>query len=248
MEWVTIVANTGLVTISGTIIRVVESQEQIATKTIVDTIEEQSILEEMLEATKPSLARGGDEQLHYLLSTPFRYPPLEWGSRFGSRTEPSLFYGSQQMTTALYETAYYRFIFWMGMEIPPSKNLTTQHTMFRVGYRTKYGVKLHRAPYSAYKELIQSPKDYQATQQLGTALRDAGVEAFEYCSARDLEHGINVALFNSTPFIAKDPQERSRWICETDGEQVVFINEQNEWYQYPISLFELDGKLPLAVV
>jgi len=44
--------------------------------------------------------------LDYLLFPPFRYPPLKWGSRFGTEYQRGLFYGSQLLATALAEVAY----------------------------------------------------------------------------------------------------------------------------------------------
>ncbi|MDP1329436.1 hypothetical protein Q6280_28035, partial [Klebsiella pneumoniae] len=61
--------------IRGVLYRLVESQEQVATVGYVDSLEEQAVLEELLEGSKP--AYPGDLQsqpLHYLLKTPFRYP------------------------------------------------------------------------------------------------------------------------------------------------------------------------------
>jgi hypothetical protein len=77
--------------IAGTLLRMVESQEQIATNRLVDALDKQQLLEELLEGTKPDY-RPGTRHLHYLLATPFRYPPLRHGSRFGRRSEPALFY------------------------------------------------------------------------------------------------------------------------------------------------------------
>src|SRR5512142_429329 len=105
--------------LAGTLLRLVESQEQVATHQLVRSLERQAVLEDMLEATKPPW-RKGSERLHYLLATPFRYPPLQHGSRFGTRSEPSLFYGSQETRTVLAEAAYYRFVFWHGMRPPPA--------------------------------------------------------------------------------------------------------------------------------
>ena len=68
----------------GKLVRLVESQEQVATLQLVDTLEEQALLEELIETSKPHLPPSS-ETLHYLLKTPFRYPPLRWGSRFGRR-------------------------------------------------------------------------------------------------------------------------------------------------------------------
>ena len=93
--------------LKGTLYRLVESQEQVATLGYVDTLDEQALLEEMLESTKP-VYREGLMTYHYLLSTPFRYPPLKWGSRFGAVHEPSIFYGGSTVDVTLAESAYYR--------------------------------------------------------------------------------------------------------------------------------------------
>ena len=54
--------------------RVVESQHQVSTRKLVDSADEQALLEELIDGAKPpDLTRG---RLHYLLFTPFRYPPL----------------------------------------------------------------------------------------------------------------------------------------------------------------------------
>ena len=66
--------------------RAVEGQHVISTRKLVDTDDEQRVLEELLEGSKPPL-RPDESELHYLLFTPFRYPPLRWGSRFGTRAE-----------------------------------------------------------------------------------------------------------------------------------------------------------------
>lgn len=64
--------------LQGRLVRLVESQEQVATLQLVDTLEEQALLEELLESSKPPVPADA-EPLHYLLKTPFRYPPLRWG-------------------------------------------------------------------------------------------------------------------------------------------------------------------------
>ena len=70
------------------VFRIVETQEIAATTGLVDDLEEQHLLEQLLDKVKPSY-REGTEKLHYLISTPFRYPPLKYGSRFGDITMPS---------------------------------------------------------------------------------------------------------------------------------------------------------------
>src|SRR4030095_6173771 len=82
--------------------RMIEAQYITTTRKLVDSFEEQDILEELIESNKPSLKENSLE-LHYLLSTPFRYPPLKNGSRFGTRFEPSFWYGSLELNTAMAE-------------------------------------------------------------------------------------------------------------------------------------------------
>ena len=129
------------VTLGGTIVRLVESQEQVATNSLVRTLAEQALLEDLIEASKPRVP-GPAVGLHYLLATPFRYPPLPWGSRFGRRFEPSLFYAARGIDTVLAECAYYRFVFWSGMAEPPPAPLDTRHTLFSASIETGHGLQL----------------------------------------------------------------------------------------------------------
>ncbi|MCU7917728.1 MAG: RES family NAD+ phosphorylase [Candidatus Thiodiazotropha sp. (ex Epidulcina cf. delphinae)] len=231
--------------LSGQVIRVVESLEQIATYTLVDDLQEQALLEAMLETSKPSPppeAAG----LHYLLSTPFRYPPLKYGSRFGSYLEPSLFYGSTILSTALAETAYYRFIFWSGMETPPpSGRLTTELTVFSAAYGVSRGLCLQSLPFSRFEARLTNPESYTDTQQLGVHLREAGIEGFEYRSARDLDGGINLGFFTAKAFSRPIPLWQQTWICETRWETVSFYSKEQGARSFPCEEFLVDGEMPL---
>ncbi len=230
-------------TVTGALWRIVESQSQVATLALVDSLAEQAVLEELIEASKPSRPPG-TERLHYLLATPFRYPPLHWGSRFGGRHEPSIFYGSRSISTALAEAAYYRFLFWQGMEAPPPGGvLRTRHDVFSARYRADPGLALHRAPFAAYQHRLTSRRRYTDTQDLGAAMRERGVRGFEFTSARYPEHGINVGLFDPAALVSVRPLEVRRWICETRADAVLFRETGKPLY-FPLALFEVDGKLP----
>lgn len=228
--------------------RLVESQEQIATNRLVSTLDEQAVLEELLEAVKPPrpTAAGG---LHYLLATPFRYPPLRYGSRFGRRDEPSLFYGSLTVETVLAESAYYRLVFWQGMEAPPKKLLRTQHTLFSAGYACAHGIKLHQPPFDAWQDELTHRCSYTATQALGSAMREAGVEAFEFISARDPDAGLNVALFSPAALAGTRPDMSQNWLSETSADRVSFYcAEHVSVYSFNLSTFWVDGALPTPAV
>lgn len=229
----------------GTLLRCVESQEQVATNSLVDSAAEQQVLEELLERSKPPL-RPGTEGMPYLLQTPFRYPPLPHGSRFGGRFEPSILYGSRELDTVLAETAFYRFWFWSGMTVPPARELTTQHSVFAAGYATRRGLRLQEPPFAAHEAALRDPADYRETQALGTAMRAAGVEAFEYVSARDPERGVNVGLVQPGALKPRDRiLGREEWACRTGATRVVFISiAGGVTREFPRELFLVDGRLP----
>ncbi len=243
-DWAALLEDAGPCPLMGTILRMVESQEQVATNRIVSSLEHQRELEQMLEEVKPGVETK--PELHYLLSTPFRYPPLKHGSRFGTRSESSLFYGSHTPTTVLAETAYYRFHFWLGMEQPPSESLTTQHTLFGARFATRNGVRLHKQPMSEHEGLLRHPASYAATQALGVTMRECGVEAFEYVSARDRAQGINIALFTASVLTGTRPVCERPWLCETGADEVSFLGmETREVHKFPLSDFLFEGRFPM---
>ena len=248
VDWSVCLAKVKPGPLGGTLRRLVESQEQVATNQLVGSLERQAVLEEMLDATKPP-PRRGSEYLHYLLATPFRYPPLAHGSRFGARTEPSLFYGSMTHATVLAEAAYYRFVFWHGMMLAPVKHYVTQHTLFGAEYQTARGLKLQAPPFVSHRKALTDPGDYRQTQALGSALRAAGVEAFEFESARDAAGGINVALFTPAALAQPAPTFLEAWLCETSGEQVRFYARHGAGvHDFPVASFQVKGKLPQPAV
>lgn len=234
--------------IGGELVRIVESQEQIATNALVDSLEEQALLEQLLEQGKPPLPAGG-RALHYLLATPFRYPPLRHGSRFGQRHEPGIFYGSATIATALAETAYYRFAFWTGMRVPPpSGALTTAHTAFGAAWATGTGVRLQAPPFDRFAAELRRPDSYAATQALGTRMRAQGVLAFEFASARDPGGGANVALFRAQALASTQPSWQQPWLCETRPDRVTFLSSTTGTVRHPVDHFLVDGRLPLPAI
>lgn len=243
-QWLGIRLVDHIQSLSGALVRVVESQEQIATTGLVDSLAEQALLEDLLEQTKPR-SRPGSDGLHYLLMTPFRYPPLRYGSRFGQRHERSIFYGSQSPRTALAETAYYRLLFRAGMQSAPTRAIRSQHTLFGARYQATQGLSLQCAPFSSHSSRLTDPGDYSATQALGSAMRAAGIQAFESCSARDAAGGINIGLFEPAALASSTPSYQEEWLCETDGNGTTFLKPSSrEIWEFPITDFLVNGTLP----
>tara|TARA_R110002073_G_scaffold318350_1_gene492461 strand:+ start:180 stop:929 length:750 start_codon:yes stop_codon:yes gene_type:complete len=232
--------------LTGKLLRVVESQEQVATAELVSSLAAQQMLEAMLEQNKPVL-RSETLNLHYLLATPFRYPPLQHGSRFGTRAETGIFYGSRTTTTVFSEAAYYRLLFYYGMSQPPPSRLKTQHSLFSVRYRSSKGYCLHSSPFAQYQSLISNPVNYAAPQKLGLAIRKKDATAFEYISARDSGHGINVGLFSAGALATHKPDFIEPALCETDADTVEFLH-LGKLYSFTFVQFKIDGKLPTPAI
>ncbi|WP_138441229.1 RES family NAD+ phosphorylase [Marinobacter alexandrii] len=247
--------------LQGTAFRVVESQEDIATTRLVDNIPEQARLEELLEASKPARAKGTDK-LHYLLATPFRYPPLKHGSRFGRAFEKSLFYGAMTINTALAETAFYRFVFVSHLSVPFPQPLQTLHTVFGARIRSDHGVRLQDTAWQDLHEALTHPSSYALTQALGTQMRACGVQCFQFLSARarqaelyglpydagDGMEGINVALFEPSALNDRKPRQSSRLIIVTSAESVsmslTLADGSRQVSEFALSSFLIDGELP----
>ena len=180
-----------------------------------------------------------------MLFTPFRYPPLKYGSRFGPRDEPTLFYGALGIGAVLAESAYYRFVFWHGMAKPPSGKVDTQHTLLEAEYRTSHGLQLQAPPFAEHRELLTHPSEYKASQELGSKMRKVGIEVFEFISARDPKGGINVALFTPDAFSNRALLSQEPWLCELTGARVKFSATHGRMiYDFPVEMFYVDGKFP----
>lgn len=211
----------------ATIYRLVESQEQIATLGLVNNVYEQGVLEELIESTKNPLP-AGTSALHYLLTTPFRYPPLTYGSRFGTTFEQGIFYGSLTIHTALAETAYYRFVYMLGPETPYEHPISNQYSSFSVKVRSNQSIFLDQLPFSNYESILTSPSSYVETQQLSSNMRESGIDMFQYISARDKNKGKNVALFTPGAFQSKVPAQMTTWLCQTSLEDVGFMAKEEK--------------------
>lgn len=230
--------------------RAVESQHQISTRKLVDSREEQELLEDLIDRVKPPVVPAASRRQHYLLFTPFRYPPLPHGSRFGTRRERGIWYGSDTLPTAFAEVAYYRMLFLEGSAASLG-SLTTQLTAFRVNAKSSRGIDLTKAPFASHKRTIASPVSYAATQALGRAMREAAVELFRYPSARDPAGGSNVGAFTADVFGRSRPRDLQTWHCTATRERVEFAKRDyfgRDGHAFERPAFLVDGKLPAPAI
>jgi len=178
---------------------------------LVDTLAEQSLLESIVEASKPPVPPEC-ERLHYLLSTPFRYgAPYPAGSRFRrAGLTPGVFYASKTAATAMAEMAFHRLLFFGDSPATPWPSDAGDYTAFSVRFRTGAGLDLAAAPFDAGGARWTHPADYGPCQALADGAREADVDVLRYRSARDPE-GINVALLRCRGFAGREPIDRQTW-------------------------------------
>jgi RES domain len=243
-EWESLEAARRVAPLACTVHRVVESQETVATLMLVDNRDEQQVLENLLEGSKPPLA-ADLRDLHYLLAAPFRYPPLVHGSRFGARYERGIFYGSTRLETALGECAFYRLLFLAGLSVPFTEDVITRHTAFSVELQTERGLDLRTAAFAAATPWLRSPVDYRATQAFGSAMRAHGVEAFLYLSARlEGADAVNVGVFTPRA-LGNRIENAAAWVCISHPSGIRWIDTLNrESLAFHAGLFLVEGKLP----
>jgi len=243
--WRRVVAGASPTVLMGTLKRIVENQEQKVTLALTDSLAEHDLLEELLEASKPPAGEHPKlARLDYLLRSPWRYPPLPWGSRFGSRFEPSLFYGALSRSALFAEAAYYRLVFVDGMQTPFPERVISQFTVFEALYRSESGHDLSQKPFLRYESVLRHKSDYQPCQALGSVLREAGIEAILYVSARAAARELNVALISPNALRSRKHRNPRHGICETRSDGVSF-RISRELFHYPREQFLDNGRLPV---
>lgn len=220
--------DTALTTYRSEVWRVVESQEDVATLSIVDDLAEQALLEALLDAHAKPRYREGTEQMHYLLKTAFRYPPLRWGSRFGTTLMPSYFYASEEASTALCECAYYRFLFLADMVEPYIESIRSQYALFKVMVSSSAALDLTSVTFKSIHDGLRAPDSYAVSQQVGRwAYDSAQVALIRYESARQAS-GINVAIHDPSAIRSRKPQLQQRWLCLTKPDSVSFSSRESD--------------------
>ena len=199
--------------------RIVEAQHRVPTMRLVDTLDEQRVLEDLLEASKPPVPADA-AKLHYLLATPFRYPaPPPAGSRFRGIGDPGVWYGADVVATALAEVAYWRLRF-LGDSPATPDLLPVPHTAFRA-HVAGSAIVLSQSPFERQRRQWEDPVSYEATQALARVAREAGVALIRYRSVRDPGHRAALAVLTPKAFRKSAPLEQHTWLIKVGRTQVL---------------------------
>jgi hypothetical protein len=201
----------------------VETQNVAATMRLVDSADEQQMLEDMLETSKPPLPPQASG-LHYLLAAPFRYVP-QTGSRFRAVNSPGIWYGADDAYCACAEIAYWRQRFLLESVGLMKQSISTEHSMFEASVQGR-ALDLLSHPWVLAQALWMHPDDYTETQKLGTLVRDSQTEVtwIRYASVRARDH-VCAAVFDPRNLTMLTPEGRyEQWHCHTTADRVTLSN------------------------
>lgn len=233
------------VALSGNVWRIVEAQHQVSTLKLVDSLDEQAILEGQLESAKPQLPTEC-RHLDFLLATPFRYgAPYPKGSRFRrAGMSQGVYYASENVETAVAELVFIRLLFYAESPGIPWPDGHEEYTAFSVAFDTDHGIDLTAPPLNADRENWVSLEDYTETQTLADELRKFDVEALRYESVRDPEHRANIALLTCAAFAETVPNNRQTWRIRLGTPNISAICEfPNIRLGFSFDMFTEDSRL-----
>lgn len=203
--------------------RMVETQYIAATMRLVDSADEQQMLEDMLETSKPPLPPQANG-LHYLLAAPFRYVP-QTGSRFRAVNSPGIWYGADDAYCACAEIAYWRQRFLLDSAGLMKQSTSTEHSMYEAMVQGR-ALDLLSHPWVLAQKHWMHPSDYTETQKLATLVRDSlsGVTWIRYASVRASDH-VCAAVFDpcSLTMVTSDGRYE-QWHCHTTADRVTLSN------------------------
>ncbi len=209
--------------------RGVEAQHVVSTMRLVDSAEEQQVLEQMLEGSKPPLP-DMKSQKHYLLSTPFRYRP-QHPSRFRRAGTLGVWYGSEELYAACAEVAYWRHRFILD-SVPLSKTeLLTEHTFFQAEV-SGTAIDLMSPPWVKSHATWTHGSDYAETHALADAAKDMGVQWICYESVRAPGRRCAAVLDVDALEMGNQGFMQQTWHCRATRESVSMVR-QTERYDWP---------------
>ena len=214
--------------------RGVEAQHVVSTLRLVDTPQEQELLEQLLEASKPPVPTTVRKK-HYLLTTPFRYRPMH-RSRFRPARTPGQWYGAEVLHAACAEVAYWRHQFIMDSDGMQDQVLLTEHSFFQARVRGQC-LDLTTEPWAQSRAAWTHPSDYSATHGVAAEAQARGAKWLRYESARAQGEVCAVAfepncLSEPTPNLERTMQT---WRCKATRESVLFSGSKESWYwRFPL--------------
>jgi hypothetical protein len=201
----------------------VEAQHVASTMKLVDTAAEQTMLEALLDHSKPAYPDTA-AKLDYLLATPFRYPTRKGGSRFRGANDPGVFYGAESVATAAAELGYWRWKFLL--DAPALTHIEpVAHTAFQVALKAQ-AVDLRKHPFNADASWVHK-SDYGPTQDFAQLARAVALGCIVYQSVRNPESAWCVAVLTPESFAEPKPRpDTQTWWLAVGQQEVIWRRDR----------------------
>jgi hypothetical protein len=224
--------DTGVRARSAMLWRGVEAQHIVSTMRLTDNLDEQRILEELLESSKPALPPEAKDR-HYLIFTPFRYrSPI--ASRFRRAHDAGVWYGAEELETACGELAYWKWRFLLDSDGLAGQALYTEHTFFQARVRGRCA-DLSVLPWKAAAERWRHKSDFSDCQGLADEARKRELAWIRYTAVR-VAGGVCGAALNSDALSIAEPLEQQTWACKTAAAGAYVQRAgRPERYEFPFS-------------
>jgi ADP-ribose pyrophosphatase YjhB (NUDIX family) len=178
---------------------------------LVDTLDEQELLEQILDRSKPAIP-ASCKGFHYLLATPFRYWPYPNGGRFRRAEQlEGCLYSAMAPETAIAEQAFYRFLFFLEAPATSLPGNSLEHTAFSAQVSVTSALDLTTPPLNQDASLWTHLTDYGPCQDLADKAREAGIQAIRYLSVRDPQQGLNLAILRPDALVSRQPEAAQTW-------------------------------------
>lgn len=229
----------------GSCWRLVEAQHRISTLKLTDTLAEQSLLEDLIEETKPAIPPEC-RHLDFLLATPFRYGAIyPAGSRFrrAGRTL-GVYYAAEHPSTAVAEMAFYRLLFFAESPATPWPSDAAEYTAFSAAVSSVRLLDLMSEPLSQDSGLWTNVTDYGPCQAFADAARAADADVIRYQSVRDPDRRANLAILMCRAFARPAPVDRQTWRIRLSPSGVQALCEfPRQGLEFPRGTFAADPRI-----
>lgn len=203
--------DTGVRVRSATLWRGVEAQHVVSTMRLADNLEEQRVLEDLLETSKPPLPPEAAGR-HYLIFTPFRYrAPV--ASRFRRAADPGVWYGAEEIETACAEVAYWKWRFLMDSVALSGQALHTEHSFFQARTRGRCA-DLTAPPWKSAARTWRDKTEYSGCQAFAAEARNQNLAWIRYAAVR-IPNGLAGAVLKMDALSLAEPFEQQTWACKT---------------------------------
>ena len=204
--------------------RAVEAQHRVATMSLVDTLDEQHLLEHMLEGSKPPAPLKAD----YLLTTPFRYTST-YPSRFRRANESGVWFGAEDIPTACAEAGYWRWRFLIDSDGLKDKEVRAELTVFQARVQGLC-IDLTTPPWNASQHLWGDPLRYTECHTLAETARTRGINWLRYRSTR-WPTGMCAAVLSPTVLSRPHPERIQTWRCRISATALHFVDGER-WLSF----------------